>query len=67
MLVDREQALPNDALDQIARKLLIEARSQYTQKLLARPIGGRGDDIGTNLLAWLLDAYDDALAEDDDD
>ncbi|MCJ2101783.1 hypothetical protein [Methylobacterium sp. E-046] len=67
MLVDREQALPDDALDQMARKLLIEARSQYTQKLLSRHPGGLGDDTGTNLLAWLLDAYDDALAEDDGD
>ena len=67
MLVDREQALPDDASDQMARKLLIEVRSQYTQKLLGRPICDLDNDLSTNLLAWLLDAYDDALAEDDID
>ena len=64
MLVDRKRALPDDALDHLARRLLAEVRAQHPQKPLGRSIGDRGDDIGTNLLAWLLDAYDDALAED---
>ena len=65
MLVDRERTLPDDALDHLARRLLAEVRSQYPQKPLGRPIGNLDDDVGTNLLAWLLDAYDDALAEDE--
>ncbi|MCJ2092085.1 MULTISPECIES: hypothetical protein [unclassified Methylobacterium] len=64
MPVDRDRVLPSDALDQLARALLAEARSQCPQKLLSGPIGDLGDDVGTNLLAWLLDAYDDALADD---
>ncbi|MHC2106436.1 hypothetical protein [Methylobacterium sp. CM6246] len=67
MPVDREQVLPGDALDQLACKLLAEARVPHSQKPLGRPIGDLGDDVGTNLLAWLLDAYDDALGEDGDD
>jgi ABC-type sulfate/molybdate transport systems ATPase subunit len=56
-----------DALEQLACRLLAEARSQSPQKLLDRPIGDLDDDVGTNLLTWLLDAYDDALAEDSGD
>ena len=56
-----------DALEQLACRLLAEARSQSSQKLLDRPIGDLDDDVGTNLLTWLLDAYDDALAEDSGD
>lgn len=66
MLIDREQALPHDALDQLACRLLTEARSQPPQNLLNRPLVHWGDNVGTNLLAWLLDTYDDALIEDDD-
>lgn len=53
-----------DALAQLACRLLAEARSQSPQKLPDRPMGSLDDDVGTNLLAWLLDAYDDAFAED---
>jgi len=67
MLVDRDQVLPSDALDQLACRLLAEVRSQYPQKPLGRPIGDLDDDVGANLLAWLFDAYDDALAEDGGD
>lgn len=67
MLIEREQKLPHDALDQLARRLLADARSQYPQKPLGTPLGGLGDDVGTNLLAWLLDTYDDTLTEDDDE
>ncbi|MCJ2054972.1 hypothetical protein MKL09_00145 [Methylobacterium sp. J-048] len=67
MLVDREQVLPSDALDQLACRLLAEVRAQYPEMPLGRPMFDLGDDVGTNLLAWLLDAYDDALAEDGDD
>jgi hypothetical protein len=67
MPVDREHVLPSDALDQLACRLLAEVRSQYPQKPLGRPIGELGDDVGTNLLAWLFDAYDDALADDGGD
>lgn len=65
MLVDRGRALPDDALDRLARRLLAEVRSQHPQKPLGRPLCALGDDVGTDLLAWLLDAYDDALTEDD--
>ncbi|MGU3328117.1 hypothetical protein ACLBXB_14360 [Methylobacterium mesophilicum] len=64
MLVDRDQVLPSDALDQLACRLLAEVRSQYPQKPLGKSMGDLGDDVGTNLLAWLFDAYDDALTED---
>ncbi|MCJ2058901.1 hypothetical protein MKL09_20425 [Methylobacterium sp. J-048] len=64
MHVDREQVLSSDALDQFACRLLAKVRSQYPQKPLGRPIGDLDDDVGANLLAWLFDAYDDALAED---
>lgn len=64
MPVDRERVLPSDALDQLACRLLAEARAQHPQKPLGRPIGDLGCDGGTNLLAWLLDAYDNALADD---
>lgn len=67
MRVDRDRVLPNDALDQLARTLLADARVQHPQKPLDRLIGDLGDDVGTNLLAWLLDAYDDALGGDGDD
>ncbi|MCJ2124483.1 hypothetical protein [Methylobacterium sp. J-077] len=67
MLVDREQVLPSDALDQLACRLLAEVRSQYPQKPLGKSIGDLGDDVGTNLPAWLLDAYDDAFAENSSD
>ncbi len=66
MPVDQMLALPGDALDQLAGKLLAEVRSHYPRKPLGRPIDA-ADDVGTNLLAWLLDAYDDALADDSDD
>lgn len=64
MLVDRDQVLPSDALDQLACRLLAEVRSQYPQKPPGKSMGDLGDDVGTNLLAWLFDAYDDALTED---
>ncbi|MGU3284441.1 hypothetical protein [Methylobacterium mesophilicum] len=64
MLVDRDQVLPSDALDQLACRLLTEVRSQYPQKPLGKSMGDLGDDVGTNLLAWLFDAYDDVLTED---
>ena len=67
MQADREQVLPGDALDQLACKLLAEARAQCPRKPLEWPVGDLGDDVGTNLLAWLLDAYDDALAGDGGD
>ena len=67
MPFDRQQVLAGDALDQLASRLLAEARAQNPQKPLGRPIGDLGDDVGTNLLAWLLDAYNDALADDEDD
>jgi hypothetical protein len=59
--------LLGDALEQLACRLLAEARSQSPQKLFEKPIGDLDDDVGTNLLTWLLDAYDDALAEDSGD
>ena len=61
MPFDRQQVLPSDALDQLACRLLAEARAQHPQKPLGKPIVDLGDDVGTNLLAWLLDIYDDAL------
>lgn len=64
MLVERDQVLPSDAVDQLACRLLADAREQYPQKPLGRPLGDLGDDVGTNLLVWLLAVYDDALAED---
>jgi hypothetical protein len=64
---DRENVLPSDALDQLARTLLADAWVQHPQKPLGRPIGELGDDVGTNLLAWLFDAYDDTLADDGGD
>jgi hypothetical protein len=64
MPAERDQVLPSDALDRLACRLLAEVRSQYPQKPLNKPIGELGDDVGTNLLAWLFDAYDDAMAED---
>lgn len=67
MPAERDQVLPSNVLDQLAFRLLAEARAQQPQKPLGRPIGDLGDDVGTNLLAWLLDAYDDALAEDASD
>ena len=67
MPADQILVLPGDALDQLACKLLAEVRSQHPQKPLDRLIGDLGDDVGANLLAWLLDAYDDALAHDSDD
>ncbi|TXM97797.1 hypothetical protein FV242_30580 [Methylobacterium sp. WL64] len=67
MLVDRDQVLPSDALDRLACRLLAEVRSQNPQKPQGGPIGDLGDDVGTNLLAWLFDAYDDALAKDGGD
>jgi hypothetical protein len=67
MPVDRDRVLPSDALDQLARTLLADARVQHPRKPLGRPIGDLGDDVGANLLAWLLDTYDDALADDDAD
>lgn len=67
MPFDRQQVLPSDALDQLAGRLLAEVRAQHPQKPLGKPIGNLGDDVGANLLAWLLDVYDDALAEDGGD
>ena len=67
MPVDQMLVLPSDALDRLARELLAAVRGQHPQKPLGRPISDLGDDVGTNLLAWLLDAYDDALGEDDGD
>jgi len=64
MLVNRERVLPDDALDRLARELYAEVRLQSPQKPLESLTGNLGDDVGTNLLAWLFDAYDDALAED---
>jgi hypothetical protein len=64
MPVDQTPVLLGDALDQLASRLLAEVRSQHPQKPLGRPIGDLGDDVGTNLLTWLLDAYDEALTED---
>lgn len=64
MPAERDQVLPTDALDRLACRLLAEVRSQYPQKPLCSPIGAMDDDVGTNLLAWLFDAYDDAMAED---
>ena len=66
MPTDQMLALPGDALDQLAGKLLAEARLQDAPKPLSKPIDAADDDIGANLLAWLLDAYQDTLAEDDD-
>ena len=67
MPVDQMLKLPGDALDQLAGKLLAEARLQQSPRPLSRPIDVDDDDVGANLLAWLLDAYQDALAEDSDD
>ena len=67
MPVDQMLTLSGDALDHLASKLLAEVRSQYPQKPFGRPVGDLGDDVGTNLLVWLLDAYDDALAAESDD
>jgi len=66
MLGERDQVLPSDALDQPACRLLAEARAQHPHRPTGGPIGNLGDSDGTNLLAWLLAVYDDALAEDGD-
>lgn len=65
MPVDRERVLPEDALDRLARELYANVRLQGPQKPLGTAPGTLGDDVGTNLLAWLFDAYDDALPGDD--
>ena len=38
---------------------------RHQEQTLGRPLADLGDDVGTNLLVWLLDAYDDALNGDD--
>ena len=65
--VDQEQVLPDDALERLACALYADVRLQYPQKPPGTASGNFGDDVGTNLLAWLLDAYDDAFAGDDSD
>ncbi|KNY21764.1 hypothetical protein [Methylobacterium sp. ARG-1] len=67
MPVERDQMLSGDALDRLACRLLAEVRSQYPQKPLSKPICELGDDVGTNLLAWLFDTNDDALTDDGGD
>ncbi|QEE38964.1 MULTISPECIES: hypothetical protein [unclassified Methylobacterium] len=67
MPIDPMLVPPGDALDQLARKLLVEVRLQNPKTLVGKPIDGFGDDVGTNLLAWLFDAFDDALGNDDGD
>ncbi|WP_267361619.1 MULTISPECIES: hypothetical protein [unclassified Methylobacterium] len=67
MPFNRQQVLPSDALDRLACRLLAEARAQHPQKPLGKLIVDLGDDVSTNLLAWLLDIHDDALAEDGGD
>ena len=65
MPVDQMLALPRDALGQLAGKLLAEARLQHSRRPLSRPIDVADDDVGANLLAWLLDVYQDTLSEDE--
>ena len=67
MPVDREQVLPDDALERLARALYADVRLQYPQKPPGTVSGNHRDDVGTNLLAWLFDAYDDAFAGDGSD
>ena len=67
MPVERGQVLSNNALNRLACRLLAEVRSHYAQKPLSKPICELGVDAGTNLPAWLFEAYDAALPDDGGD
>jgi hypothetical protein len=60
MPTGREQVLSDDALDRLARDLFAEVRAQHPQKSLGKPVSHASGDVGLDLLAWLLDAGDDA-------
>lgn len=67
MPIGRERVLPDDALDQLARELFAEGRSQHPKKPLGRPIGDATGDVGVDLLDWRTDAGDIAGNGDGED
>ena len=58
MPVGRQCVLSDDALDQLARQPFAEVRAQHPEKPLGKPGGDTTDDVGLDLLDWLLDAGD---------
>ena len=52
--------LSDEALDRLARELFAEVRAQHPKKPLRRSTEDAADDVGFDLLNWLLDAGDDA-------
>lgn len=60
MPAGRERVLSDGALDRLARELFAEVRAQHPQKPMGKPADDAAGDLGIDLLAWLLDAGDDA-------